>query len=1416
MGDNVVPALQQQQAAVNPVGLAARRVEALPFNGNPEAYPAWARRFRAFVTFQGWQAIIAEAAPNPANVGHNLCVFNLLLLSLDGPAAHLLSRVPADDGRALWLALREEYAPRSVLSLRKLRDELFAVPFNGDVAGFLDALEEVRTRISATGQDVNAYNEDLCAHVAQVLPDTMLTVLHTFVTAENAERRANWVDFSRTARDFAKFRATDSATAGLGAFHAARNPSRNPPRRSTDAGPAFSGECWYCHKPGHRRSECHKLKRNLANGNTQPRPQVAARDRSGAALMSVDDNHPDVAAFTATTARTPASSGNVTLLIDSGATRHIFSEHVPMTSSAPASEKVRLADGSLVQAAHKGTVTVFAGDQRIDIANVLVVPGAKSNLLSLSRLLAAGHSVALDTKSPRIQLASGRVLPCRFSQGLFFLDTVAPPGDSRTSLAGSAVEDPASDDASAEDAQPPTGQTATASVLRVHRRLGHAAFSTLRQLGINVPKDMVCHDCLKGKSARKSVSDDPVPRAEQPGDITFSDICGPLDPATPHGGRYLIGFTDSNTRYARVYIMRNKDEVAIHLKRYLSESQAIGFSFKPGAILHTDNDSVYRAQAVQDFLAAQSMQLRCSPPHTQARNGVAERYWRTLMDAVRTMLISSGMPLKYWGAAALHASMVRNTLPAAALDGKSPFELVHGRKFDHSLLRQFGCSAFVHTEKRTKLQSKARVGTYIGHSLVNNCAKVLFPDTKTIVETFHADFDESTPGPAVEGETASTSATPVPEVLTFALDLLNRNEPPPQPVAAVPQRAQPVAAAPQQPQPDVAVPPPPAVDGEYRVDRIVASRIVDGQWQYLVKWTGYQLNLDTDWTDAENLEETEALDHWLRDHPGDDPVPPPEAEARLAVAAAAEESGDDDPKTLAQALSSPQAADWTVAIQEELESLRVNDTFEKVDEVPRGHKPLSTRFVFKTKRDSEGFVVRYKARLVVRGFLQKEGTDYSEVFAPVVHRSTVRLVLSLAAANNLLLEQVDVKTAFLNGAVEEELYVKMPDGIGLDGKIYRLRKALYGLKQASRCWNTTLDSALLTLGLVRSQVDPCLYTSAAKDVFIIVWVDDVLIASQSQHKIASIKAALASLFKTHDLGPASVYVGLHIKRSPGRVEVDQEAYVRELLKRFQMADCKPANTVLPTGWTLDVARSPATSGQMLEGAAVTEYRAIVGGLMYLMSCTRPDLSFAASQLAQLMSQPTSCALRGARHVLRYLQGQPGLPLVFCASDKSNTLVAYTDATYASDARTAKSVSGFVVLLNHAAVAWKTKRQRTVALSTAEAEYVALSEAAREILFLRGLLKDLGYPQSTTVVHEDNQPAIHLALNPETSSRTKHLNVALHHVRELVQNSTIALQYCATEDMLADSFTKCSLPRARFELHRAILFGHSQGVEESHQ
>lgn len=479
--------------------------------------------------------------------------------------------------------------------------------------------------------------------------------------------------------------------------------------------------------------------------------------------------------------------------------------------------------------------------------------------------------------------------------------------------------------------------------------------------------------------------------------------------------------------------------------------------------------------------------------------------------------------------------------------------------------------------------------------------------------------------------------------------------------------------------------------------------------------------------------------------------------------------------------------EWIDAMKTEIDSIHDNQVWELV-ELPEGRTPIGSRWVFKVKTNGDGSVERCKARLVAQGYSQKEGLDYDETFSPVVRPESVRSIIALASQLGLKLHRMDIATAFLNGGLQEEVFMKQPKGFAAKGQehlVCRLKKSLYGLKQSPRCWNQTLDARLKVMGFQQSTSDPCIYTSESKSdgIFILaVYVDDILLAGKSEQKIARVKADLGSSFQLKDLGLLKYFLGVSVNRHDNKTWIGQPAYTRAIVSKFGMEQCKPARTPVSTGTKL------LKSVEQSEVIDVSLYQSVVGSLLYLSGWTRPDISFAVSYVARFCSKPTKEHWIAVKRILRYLKGSSTYGLVYQKID--SPLIEFSDADWAGDVNERKSTSGYLFMLSGAAISWKSRKQTCVALSTAEAEYVALAAATQEAVWIRRLLIDLNcggiHP---TVIHEDNQSAICIGQNPQYHSKTKHIDIKYHFVREQVLSNAIKLKYCPTNDMIADVLTK---------------------------
>jgi hypothetical protein len=504
-----------------------------------------------------------------------------------------------------------------------------------------------------------------------------------------------------------------------------------------------------------------------------------------------------------------------------------------------------------------------------------------------------------------------------------------------------------------------------------------------------------------------------------------------------------------------------------------------------------------------------------------------------------------------------------------------------------------------------------------------------------------------------------------------------------------------------------------------------------------------------------------------------------------------------EPATLEEALSSEHANEWRAAMDEEMASLHANKTWE-LKELPDGVKTIPVKWVYKLKRDTTGNIERFKARLVAKGYKQREGVDFDEVYAPVSKHASLRALLAITAAQDLELHALDIKTAFLNGELEEDVYLDQPPGYKEGGRnmVAHLRRALYGLRQAPRTWHLRLKEELESMGFKASDADPGLFTFDHKSgrIHLLVYVDDLLIAAHSLDGINYVKSKVCGAFDTRDLGEAKAFLGMSIVRDRFNktIHLAQGAMVKELLDKYGVADAKPKGVPLSPSIQLSLG-----CGEPLD-TTVYAYSTLIGSLLYLSVCTRPDIAYSVGALAKYMAKPTMAHWTAAKGVLRYLKGTADFGIKFGGG--FGVVLGYCDSDFAGDVDTRRSTTGYVYLLHGGAISWSSRRQATVAASTTEAEYMAAAAATKEAVWLRRLLGDLGIVANTVGIKADNQSAIKLTKNPIASARSKHIDVLYHFARERVARKEVEFEYISTSEMVADALTK-AVPEAKFNYCR---------------
>ncbi|GJW03382.1 retrovirus-related pol polyprotein from transposon TNT 1-94 [Tanacetum coccineum] len=508
---------------------------------------------------------------------------------------------------------------------------------------------------------------------------------------------------------------------------------------------------------------------------------------------------------------------------------------------------------------------------------------------------------------------------------------------------------------------------------------------------------------------------------------------------------------------------------------------------------------------------------------------------------------------------------------------------------------------------------------------------------------------------------------------------------------------------------------------------------------------------------------------WTKDHPLDqvigDPSKPVMTRQRLhtdsEVCMYALTVSTIEPKNIKEAMADHS---WIESMQDELNQFERLQVWELVPR-PEGKNIIALKWLWKNKCDAENIVVRNKTRLVAKGYKQEEGIDFEESFAPVARLEAVRMFIAYAAHKNITIFQMDVKTAFLNGPLKEEVYVSQPEGFidpEFPDHVYRLKKALYGLKQAPRAWYDKLSSFLIEHGFTKGIIDPTLFTRRhGEDILLVqVYVDDIIFGSTNPDFSKRFANLMKNNFEMSMMGELKFFLGLQVHQSPRGIFISQSQYAIELLKKHGLDECVSMSTPMATE-RLDADLQGTPTDQ-------TTYRRMIGGLMYL-TASRPDIAFATFK------------------------------------DSGFKLIAYSDADHAGCKDDYKSTSGGLQFLGGKLVSWSSKKQDCTAMSTAEAEYVSLSACCAQVIWMRTQLLDYGYKYNRIPMYCDSKSAIAISCNPVQHSKTKHIDIRYHFIKEHVEKGTVEIYFVGTEYQLADLFTK-ALPKERFEylVHRIVI------------
>ena len=1326
---------------------------------NAVNYATWSKKMEAYLNFKGLGGPLTseEAADGSKCLG-------AITLAVEDSILPLIAN--AATAKAAWDKLAEIYKTKSTASVIRLKAALNSLrkSTSEPITTYIGRAAELRSSLLAGGYDLSDLDFALAVlsgltsdykMIKTIIENTEPFPSSDAIIAKLLSEESKLGTSPSNERAFYTKGKTHGFRSGAG-FYRPPPPMAGKDNYSSRPKPAgFANkadlECHYCHKKGHFIAECHKRKaveaRKGPGFGSNPRPGNSnASSTREVAWMAASDY--------------PLNDNDVWYL-DSGSERHITNFLPHLLDPRPSTAIIVVGNGQEVKAEAEGNVLLLESDylgRRLVLRNVLYIPSFAANIISIKEAKKTGSSFEMHAGGCTIKMDGHIILEAKDGpNGITYVKS-----STTAALKNKSYSFPT-----------------TAKIPELwHTRLGHLGYNNVQRL---LSGDMVkgpkfsfdlesiapCEPCLIGKATRRPFNPSETVYTEL-NQLISMDLSGPMSVPSFGGALYSAVYIDHATDASFIRLLKAKSEATAATIEVLNLMENI--ADRKIKAVRTDGGGEYINKELYGYFKEKGIEPQTTMPYTPEHNGKAERLNRTLVAKVLPMLYAADLPLEAWGEAIVTANYLRNISPITGKD-KTPFELFRGRKPDISLLRAFGAVAYAHVpkDKRRKLEFPAVKGIMVGYPTNGRGYRILLPNG-SIIQSRNVAFDES--------KVLAKAASDI-KLKGSLLDTGNNssagNDPldddDDSPDSAPPPAAPPASpASGTTPDPSSGPAPPPPSPPSPSGDSPPSSD--DGN------------------SDSGSPPATDGT----RLRSGRISKPPSEWWRSLTATAATKPL---EPATYDEAITGNDAELWQGAMTEELSGLAANNTWELAIPPP-GIKPIPVKWVYKIKYDGLGNIERYKARLVVKGFHQREGIDYDEVFAPVSKYTTFRALIAITAARDLELHQVDIKNAFVQGDLEEDVWVGQPPGYttGPAGIACHLNKALYGLKQAPRAWHNRLHTELLNFGFVPSNADPSFYTYHSKDdsAYLLTYVDDILIATKDLAMVEKIKGFLTSAFDARDLGAAHYYLGITITRdrSAKTIKLSHERAIADLATKFEISGCKPRDIPMSAGLKLS-----ALDGEPLD-TSVHFYTTLVGSLLHFTVTTRPDIAFSVGVLSRFMAKPTMEHWQAAKGVLRYLDSNTAYGITFRGSD--TTLIGFCDADYGADTDTRKSTTGYVFTLNGGAISWSSKRQPTVAASTTEAEYMSAASATKEALWLRKLITDLDVSSKPIEIKSDNQGALKLLRNPISSLRTKHIDIAHHFARERSMRGEVRFSFVPTNRMIADTLTK-ALPGPRFALCR---------------
>ncbi|SDA05568.1 BZ3501_MvSof-1269-A2-R1_Chr5-2g07521 [Microbotryum saponariae] len=1416
----------------------------------PKSFTNWLRQLRLALPNQVRGYVLDGVVP-PTWTADQLAARDdaareIIVGSIDSAdVSATLDAIPSDDLSAprIFAALKARFAPDDATRTLELFARLWDFrKMPASVEAYDTWLREYMSIAQEIRDAKTSLNDVLATHVLAMVPSCLDSFRLTF-TDEQRNRRDLPELTTLTDRIRIQLRS-----AGLSTSHSAMLATsspcpacRAPGHRLRDctsrAKHPPTGPCRRCHKKGHWALDC-------KNRGEQARSSDDTQDDTSSSAAS----QPNVGYFASclfARRQLPTDA----FVVDSGATTHMVADRSLFTTyRQTAHTKIGGIAGGITAIGMGDVAFVAKTGHPITLRGVLHTPGLHVNLLSVSRLCDTDR-VRLAFTSDGIDIAKdGRAIAhgTRVNDGLYLLDADHTKCQHLAFLSRSESPVPLL------TLHRCLGHLAPSSIQKM------IAAGLLDGFGAGYSdkdvEEFVCNACLGSKGHRLPFPDSESHSAERLG-LVHSDVLSFPTPSLT-GKRYLVTFLDDHSRKLWAYAIDHKSDVFPTFQTWLAEVELETNARL--RILRTDNGGEYRSNAFTEFCKSKGIRRQYSIPYTPQQNGRAERVNLSIVEGVLALLADARLPATFWDEAAAYFVYCKNRCSHSALAKQTPESVWNGQRTTATALHPFGCTAWltVAPDLRSKLDPKAARVIFTGYDLASKAfrffdhsinkivlgrnATFLDDDFPGLPVTTPVDADDTdrqfvvpadTPAPAVKTRTplvrsahmdvssslddSAMSAVDVAPgytggTLLNSTDTESSSSPSPEPSSS-PSPTNPLSPSPAL-SPSLAASSSPSVsptDSDYSADPL--DLIGSQTPTRLGPPDVHRPDFSTYREPASAEESPDELDiigrHSRDESPDEIDFLTQHHRAFIATddddptldAIEPVKSITSDPQTWREAMSSDEHNIWAEAAAAEFTAMRDDFkvfTIEPRSSVPPGATIVTSKFVWKTKRNASGEVTGRKARLVAQGNRQRDGIDFSETFAPVARFSSIRCLLALAAANGYHVHQADIDKAYLHGELDHDIWMTTPRGFDFPSdKVLRLRRSIYGLKQAGRIWNRHIDTSLRNLGYKATGTDHCIYSridDQQRPHYIALYVDDLLIVSPALDEIERVISGLEQRYGVKRLGPAEYILGIQIRRlDDGSIALSQERYIMDVLARFHF-DTTTRGTTVPMTPGLSLTAIPGQGTERIR----SWYLQAIGSLLYISLGTRPDIAFAVSYLSRFANNPGRRHWIAVKHVLRYLRATYRDELLYARGPAKVTgVVGYSDANWGACVDTSISTMGYVFYLAGAAVSWSSKRQTRVADSTTDAEYLALSHAGKEAIYLNQLLSELHVcPIAAAHIFTDNEAAAAVAHDPVRTSGTRHIRLREHFVRDMVNRGDISLSHVGTADMVADVFTKALGPK----------------------